>query len=207
MPPPTIKPDTISPDSLSPDSTWPNKLALARTGDRVSLGEMLNEFWQPLWAHAKLTLDQNVQPKQAASDIVQETFVEAHKAIGEFRGSSRREFYSWLRTILNNNIRDAWRQHAGTQKRNVELERSIHTDDAEKLLKADGTAPIDRVLRDERDSFIERILVQLPEHYRLVIRLRYWETMSFEQMSPEFWTNRRTQYGKSGIGRSSLSRI
>ncbi len=61
------------------------KLALARSGDRISLGELLSEFWQPLWAHAKLTLNQNVQPKQAASDIVQETFVEAQHAIEEFK--------------------------------------------------------------------------------------------------------------------------
>lgn len=158
------------------------KLALARGGDRMSLGELLSEFWQPLWAHAKLTLDQNVQPKQAASDIVQETFVEAQNAIEEFRGATRREFYGWLRTILNNNIRDAWRQHAGTQKRNVELERSLDRTDAGNFLKADGTSPIDRVLRDERDSIIERVLVKLPDHYRLVIRLRYWESLTFEQM-------------------------
>ena len=178
-----MKPDSLSPETSPPDTSWPHLLSLAREGDRISLGELLSEFWQPLWAHAKLTLNHSVQPKQAASDIVQETFVEAQNAIEEFRGASRREFYSWLRTILNNNIRDAWRKHAGTLKRNIDLERSIDWANADDVLKADGTSPIDRVLRDERDATIERILVKLPEHYRLVIRLRYWESLTFEQMA------------------------
>lgn len=174
--------DSLPPDACSPDSSWLHKLDKARRGDRLSLGELLSEFWQPLWAHAKFSIDQTVQPRQAASDIVQETFVEAQNAIQDFRGETRREFYGWLRTILNNNIRDAWRQHAGTQKRNIVLERSIDAEDAQEYLKSDGTSPIDHVLRDERDSQIDRVLTQMPEHYQLVIRMRYWESMTFEQM-------------------------
>jgi RNA polymerase sigma-70 factor (ECF subfamily) len=172
----------VSSEACSPESSWLNKLSLARSGDRLALGELLSEFWQPLWAHAKLTLDQNIQPKQAASDIVQETFVEAQSALEEFNGLTRREFYSWLRKILDNNIRDAWRKHAGTLKRNIDLERSLARADADNLLNADGTSPLDRVLKDERDSLVESLLVQLPENYRLVIRLRYWESLTFEQM-------------------------
>ena len=173
--------DSLPPEPLGPDS-WLQRLELARAGDRASLGELLSEFWQPLWAHAKQTLDQSVQPKQAASDLVQETFVEAQKAMGEFNGATRREFYGWLRTILNNNIRDAWRLHAGTQKRNIDLEQSINSNNAQQALKSDGTSPIDRVLSNERDSIIDSTLIKLPEHYRQVIRMRYWDSMTFEQI-------------------------
>lgn len=174
--------ESSPPDARTSDTSWLQKLDKARGGDRLSLGELLSEFWQPLWAHAKLVIDQSVQPKQAASDIVQETFVEAQNAIEDFKGATRREFYGWLRTILNNNIRDAWRQHAGTQKRNIELERSINSEDAPMHLESEGTSPIDRILREERDLQIDSVLDRMPEHYRQVLRLRYWESMTFEQM-------------------------
>ncbi len=108
--------------------------------------------------------------------------MEAQNAIGGFKGETRREFYGWLRPILNNNIRDAWRQHAGTQKRNIVLERSINSENAPMHLESEGTSPIDRLMRDERNSQIDRVLDQMPAHYRQVIRLRYWDSMTFEQM-------------------------
>ena len=43
--------------------------------------------------------------------------------------------------------------------------------------------PEDRLLDSERDRRIRQVLNELPEQYRLVIILRYWHDLSYEEIA------------------------
>ena len=71
---------------------------------------------------AEKRLGTDVRAKAGASDLVQDTFLEAQRDFGQFRGNSRREFRHWLRRILVHNLGSFTTQYRDTGKRDVHRE-------------------------------------------------------------------------------------
>src|SRR5438105_15042026 len=100
-------------------------LRQARAGDAGPLGELLELYRRYLAVLARVQIGQRLQGKVDASDLVQETFLEAHQNFARFRGTSEAELVRWLRQILAGNLADLFRRYLGTQGRDVRLEREI----------------------------------------------------------------------------------
>src|SRR5438105_7698834 len=102
----------------------PGRLLLeARDGDAAKLGRLLEVYRRYLALLARVQIGKRLQGKVDASDIVQETFLDAHRNFAGFRGGSEGEFVQWLRQILAGNLTDLLRRYLGTQGRDVRLER------------------------------------------------------------------------------------
>ena len=56
--------------------------------------------------------------------MVQETFLEAQRDFGRFRGTTDGELRAWLRQLLLHNLANFARSYRGTEKRQVE--REVH---------------------------------------------------------------------------------
>src|ERR1700692_2168353 len=76
---------------------------------------------------ATLQLDRRLQAKVEASDIVQQTLIQAIGGWDQFRGRTEAETIAWLRKILAHQLANAFRD-LKRQKRDVRRERSIHVD-------------------------------------------------------------------------------
>ena len=104
---------------------------------------------------ARLQLDANLQAKLDASDMVQQTLVQAVQAMGDYRGTTEAELQAWLRRILANLLSNA-RRDFGRDKRDVARERSIEAalDQSsarmESWLAADQSSPSQQVQRGEQ---------------------------------------------------------
>jgi RNA polymerase sigma-70 factor, ECF subfamily len=165
-------------------SAWRQQLANAQNGDREALGSLLQSYWQSLWSHAANQLDLTLISKKSASDLVQDTFLEAHNSIAEFRGSTPKELHGWLQSILINNLRDTWRKHLNTQKRQVQKEvRLEHERYPSRLEDRSLISPINWTIEQERQARVMSVMAQLPEHYQEVIRMRHFESMTFENIA------------------------
>ena len=97
--------------SDSTDSLLHDLLEAARRGDRDALGDLLQRHSGYLQLLVSGRLDKRLQSRVNASDVVQETFLEAHRDFGQFRGSSEAQFAAWLKAILAHN-RDEEKEHA-----------------------------------------------------------------------------------------------
>ena len=127
------------------------------------MGSLLQSYWQSLWSHAANQLDLPLLSKKSASDIVQDTFLEAHNSIAEFQGSTPKEFHGWLQSILINNLRDTWRKHLNTQKRHVRKEvRLEHELYPSRLEDRSLLRPIEWTIEQERQSRVIPVMAQLP---------------------------------------------
>src|SRR5580704_12939343 len=71
----------------------------------------------------------DVQAKGAASDLVQETFLEAQRDFARFHGTTEVELLAWLRQILVNNVANFTRRYRA-QKREANREVVLETDDS-----------------------------------------------------------------------------
>lgn len=86
--------------------------------------ETIERFRAYLKLLATSQIDSFMGHRVDASDIVQETLLDAISREDQFRGHNDAELAGWLRKILQNNIVDAYKFH-GRQKRNAGREKSL----------------------------------------------------------------------------------
>src|SRR5437870_8261643 len=79
-------------------------LPAARAGSAEALGQALEAFRDYLLAVANQKLDPVLRAKGGASDIVQETFLEAQRDLAQFAGTTGAELKAWLVRLLLNNV-------------------------------------------------------------------------------------------------------
>ena len=70
-------------------------------------------------------LSRRCKAKGNASDLVQETFLQAQRGVQSFRGRTASEWRHWLRKILIRNMAQERRRFAATAKRQVQREVAI----------------------------------------------------------------------------------
>src|SRR5437868_8800299 len=70
-----------------------------------------------------------LKAKVDASDLVQQTLLEAHRGLANFRGTTEAEWLGWLRQILAHNAADFVRKYHGVEKRCVSREVSLTPSD------------------------------------------------------------------------------
>src|SRR5437868_15120216 len=97
----------------------------ARAGGGLALGQLLELYRGYLSLLARLQIGRRLQGKVDAADLVQDTFLEAHRNWKRFRGTTEAELLSWLRRILAARIVDVLRRYLGSQRRDVRLEREL----------------------------------------------------------------------------------
>ena len=160
-------------------------LAAARGGSQEALGEALENLRAYLLAIAERELDPNLHAKGGASDLVQETLMDALRDFGRFQGGTEEEFKAWLRRLLLHNLVDFTRLYRETGKRNINCEVALDADTPSPGHAAPTAAqpsPSGEAIRDEEAEVVRHALDRLPEDYRRVILLRYQDERSFEEI-------------------------
>ena len=158
----------------------------ARAGDKDALNRLLAAYRHYLRILAAAGIGNALQAKADASDLAQETLLDASQHFGDFRGETSREFAAWLRKILARNLAELGRRYLGTGARRVQRERSLEQmlEDSSIALARLGQkreeSPIDRAIRDERAAFLADLLSNLKEDHRRVIVLRDLEQLPWE---------------------------
>jgi RNA polymerase sigma-70 factor (ECF subfamily) len=161
----------------------------ARTVGGSTLGRLLELYRNYLTLLARLEIGRRLQAKVDASDLVQETFLEAHRHFGRFRGTTEAELVSWLRHILAGVVANLLRRYYGTQRRNVRLERELADDLARSSqalaggLAAPQSSPSERAARREQAVLLADALERLPAAYQEVIILSHLEGLSFPEVA------------------------
>jgi RNA polymerase sigma-70 factor (ECF subfamily) len=156
-------------------------LRQAREKGGAAAGELLDGYRSYLSLLARLQIGRRLECKVDADDVVQETFLQAHQALGQFRGSSEAEFTQWLRRILATQMANQVRRFYGARRRDVRLERQLDAElnkssrrIARALITAHST-PSEKAMRRERAVLLAEALEQLPPDYREVIVLHHLE--------------------------------
>ncbi len=161
-------------------------LSEARGGSPEALGHALETCRRYLLLVAEKELGADLCAKAGASDLVQETFLEAQRDFGRFHGGSRGEFRFWLLRILMHNVQAFSRFYRETDKRCVAREVGLGITSANGGpyydVAASTASPSAKIVAREHSQTLKAALEKLPEDYRQVVRLRYEANLSFEQI-------------------------
>ncbi|MFM7057831.1 MAG: sigma-70 family RNA polymerase sigma factor [Planctomycetota bacterium] len=155
-------------------------LGEARCGSMSAFGQLLEIYRPYLQMVAEAELSSEIRPKVSASDLVQDSFLEAQVDFPDFRGTTDAEFRGWLRQVLIHNLKNAARFWQETEKRNVwreerDLPLAEQTAGSEK-------GPTVLAMQREESVRLQAGLLSLPEHFQQVIFLRGYERLPFEEI-------------------------
>lgn len=164
-------------------------LQQARGGSEAALGQLLESYSPYLTLLARVQIGRRLQGKVDPADLVQETFLEAHRQFGQFRGATEGELVAWLRRILAGQFALLLRRYLGTKGRDITLERELafQMDQSSQILDggllASYSTPSQHAARREQAVLLAEALAKLPEDYREVIILRHLEGLAFAEVA------------------------
>lgn len=117
--------------------------------------------------------------REAAEDVVQESFVKAWRALGRYARESA-SFKTWFARIVRNTAIDSLRK-----KKHVPFSAFAEEAGESPIAEVAGEEdlPDELVAREHDRQAVERAVATLPFAYREVLALHYGEQLTFEEMA------------------------
>jgi RNA polymerase sigma-70 factor (ECF subfamily) len=162
-------------------------LQRAAEGDKESWGALLVKYRERLRQMVALRFDQRLQGRIDASDVIQETYLEAWTRLDEYLRQPKLPFYLWLRFLARQKLVTLRRHHLGAEmrdpRREVSLDQSPSPETssaalADQLLGREPR-PSEAARRAELKLRLQEALNSMDPLDREVLALRH-----FEQLSP-----------------------
>jgi RNA polymerase sigma-70 factor (ECF subfamily) len=183
----------------------------AISGDRGSLSQLLLLHYDALYWHVESRISTNLRGLMRADDVLQQTFVRAAQAISTFELRQGDGFRCWLKTIADNLVRDAEKRRR-RERRESPGANSPCVPDINRVTGGQ-TSPSRRVQRGESIHVMKRALARLPGDQQEVLRRRYLQGQSLDQIAAAMQRSKDAVRGlcfrarknlRAGMGHSSL---
>src|SRR5262249_29604822 len=130
--------------------------------------QLVSEHYQPLYRWFLWLTNTN----GVAADLTQDTFVAVWQSLDRFDAS--RPFKPWLFGIARN----VFRKHCAGQQ-NAEIERSESGGEE----PDPDPSPAQVLLSKEAGSLLDKAVARLPNEYREVVVLRFWEDLDYGEIA------------------------
>jgi len=151
--------------------------------DSASLANMFDQYRDQLQRLVAFHMDRRLSRRVDASDVVQQSFIEARSRLPHFVEQSSMPFSLWIRQITMQTLIDIHRRHFGVQKRDIRQEVSLQQADSSYSVLANKlvsnlSSPSSAVDRREKLDRIREAIDSMDEIDREVLVLRHFEEMS-----------------------------
>jgi RNA polymerase sigma-70 factor (ECF subfamily) len=174
-------------DDIRPDSSQTLRLLdQVQAGNRDALGQLLNRHRPRIEAAVEGRLDRRMRSRLDASDIVQDSQMEAFQRIDDFLAARPMPFHLWLMRAAHQRLLKAERRHLRTAKRQIDREVPLPDRTSLHLLAgvaANGDSPSVAATRRETARQVRRVLARLPERDREIIMLRNFDGLTNGEVS------------------------
>ncbi|MBY0587905.1 sigma-70 family RNA polymerase sigma factor [bacterium] len=161
------------------DDQFLSAVADARNGSQVALNTVLENCQNYLDWLARVQVASLPQGSLlSARDVVQETNIDAQRAIASFRGTTVGEFRAWLRQILIRNSLDAVRRVRPDHGQGRHADS--HGNPGLSAIAGSGETPSRVATIEEEQQALREWVARLPEAYRRVIEMRNFEHLDFD---------------------------
>lgn len=174
---------------LPGDLSVADLLAAARAGDGASRDQLFAACRSYLAVAAAAQAARSIRSKVDASDLVQQTLLEAHRDFARFQGETTAEWLAWLRRIMAHNASDNLRRFRGTAKRSAGREVPFASPDDATLAPgapepaAEDPTPSQLFVLRDAELRVAEAMARLSADHRQVIILRNLERLPFDEVA------------------------
>ena len=154
-------------------------VAAAKTGDNKAFEALLKKYRKSVY----YMLLKMIKNPDDAEDLTQEAFAKAFNSIEKFDATYA--FSTWLFRIATNNCIDFIRKK---RVQTVSIDQPMEGDDGSNIrfdVRDDDLDPNQSMLKQQRKRFLNMAIDRLPEKYRMLVELRYFKELSYEEVAQE----------------------
>lgn len=160
-------------------------LELAKSGNEEALNEVLLKHRDRLKRMVAVRLNPKLQGRLDASDVIQDTYVEAARVLSDYLENPQLPVFLWLRHLAGEKLIQAHRRHLSAQKRDAGREQAIQggapavtSQSLAIQLSAKITSPSNAAQKNEAKDQLALALEQMDDLDREVLTLRHFEQLS-----------------------------
>jgi len=169
-------------------------LEKARSGDDAARDRLFVVCRNYVSVAARVEMASWLKAKVDASDLVQQTLLEAHRGLENFRGTTEAEWLGWLRRILVHNAADFVRRFHGVEKRCAGREVPLASPDDSQYgapqPSSGGETPSQLLMRKELQLQVADAVARLPDDYQEVVILRNLQQLPFDEVAQRMGRSR-----------------
>jgi RNA polymerase sigma-70 factor (ECF subfamily) len=144
-----------------------------------------------------------VKNDDVANDIFQETFVKAIQTIRQGRYTENGKFPAWISRIAHNLIIDYYRQEKSENHQSADL---TEVDVLNRKELCEDTIE-DVIICDQIREDVKYLIRELPELQREVLKMRYYQNLSFKEIAEITGVSINTALGRMRYAILNLRRI
>lgn len=157
-------------------------------GDRGAISQLLDRYSNRVRDYIRMM----VKDTDVADDILQETLIKVVKIIDEGRYVDMGKFLSWVLRIAHNQVIDYFR----SQKSSNTVSESDSGYNVLGTLKYAEQNVEDKMVAEQIESDVRRLVELLPEEQREVVMMRYYYGMSFQEIADQTGVSINTALGR-----------
>ncbi|MEF3077469.1 RNA polymerase sigma factor [Winogradskyella poriferorum] len=146
----------------------------AKQNDQIAFNYLLDTFWNDVYSFQLM----RTQNENDAEDITIQTFSKAFDKINTY--DENYKFKTWLITISKNIHIDLVRK----QKKTIQNTSKDNEDNYLEIIDNSPT-PEDKIITEQNLAKLLRDIKKLKPHYQEVINLRYFQELSYKEISEE----------------------
>ncbi len=147
--------------------------------DEQAFADLMKRYKKPVY-HMVLKMVRNVDD---AEDLTIEAFAKAFKSLGKFKKDYT--FSTWLFRIATNNAIDFIRKK---RLDTMSLDTSFTNDNGEAVqidVEDNELNPMEETIKGQKIKLIRYFVDKLPPKYQRLVKLRYFDELSYEEIAKE----------------------
>jgi RNA polymerase sigma-70 factor, ECF subfamily len=163
-------------------------LARARDGNELAFEELFKRHRGRLQKAIAMRIDRRLAARVDASDVLQETYLEAFRRMPKYLQQEKMPFYLWLHWIAREKVLELHRRHLGAEKRAVTQEVQLLPVDSSAtfvsfVITGHEPSPSQALAKTELAECLRQALGQLDNDERDLILWRHFEQLSARDMA------------------------
>ncbi len=167
-------------------------------GDENSLAMLIARHKQRIFSF----IYSKVYDRDISEDIFQDTFIKVIKTLKKGKYNEEGKFLPWVMRIAHNLVIDHFRRNNRMPKFDNAGEFSIFSVLSDNSLNAEKQMVRDQVNRD-----VKRIIEELPEDQKEVLKMRIYQEMSFKEIAERTGVSINTALGRMRYALINLRKV
>jgi RNA polymerase sigma-70 factor (ECF subfamily) len=167
-------------------------------GDELAIEKLINKHQQRVFSF----IYSKVLDRDITEDIFQDTFIKVINTLKKGNYNEEGKFLPWVMRIAHNLIIDHFRKSNRMPKFENNGEFSIFS------VLGDGALNAERqMVKDQVEHDIRRLVEELPEDQKAVLKMRIYQDMSFKEISDNTGVSINTALGRMRYALINLRKV